>query len=236
MVCATAFSQDINVDGNVWQSNNLSTRKYSNGDVISEAKTSQDWFLLNAEKKGCFIEFNGKIYYNSYAISDIRALAPNGYRIATNDDWNGIINFVRRVGKYDPSSIKSKSGWHAYVRNTNRGTRKPQTIECNGSNETGFNATPCGYFSGNEGKVVGVDFHSYWATNSTFTDHNFILIHLVCAPEQDEYYERNSNHIKSEILNIGVASYGDIYVQKYVSINGNPNNIDGFCIRCVKEK
>lgn len=236
LLCISAFSQDINVDNTIWQSSNLSTRKYSNGDNITEAKTSQDWYLLNAEKKGGFIEFNGYIYYNRYAISDSRGLAPIGYRIATNDDWNSIINLVSRVGKYDPSCIKSRSGWRAYVRKVNRGTFKPQTIECNGNNETGFNAIPCGYYSGKQGKILGIDFHSYWATNTTFTIHNFILIHLVCSPEQDEYYQRNSNHIKSETLNIGVASYGDVYVQEYVSINGNPINVDGFCVRCVKEK
>jgi uncharacterized protein (TIGR02145 family) len=72
-------------------SENLNVSRFQNGDVISEAKSADEW--KTAGQKGipvwCYYNndpYNGRKYgklYNWYAVNDKRGLAPEGWHIPT---------------------------------------------------------------------------------------------------------------------------------------------------------
>lgn len=82
-----------------WASDNLNVATFRNGDPIPEVKTDEEW--VQAAKEGkpawCYLNndpANGKKYgklYNWYAVSDPRGLAPEGYRLPTNNDFDKLI-------------------------------------------------------------------------------------------------------------------------------------------------
>lgn len=119
-----------------WMTENLNVSTFSNGEKITEAKTSAQWTKLCNEKKPawCYYEFkpeNGKKYgklYNWFAISDKRGLAPEGWRISSFEDWEILAKFVG--GRATAAKkLKNQTGWKQ---------------EGNGSNNYGFNGLPGG--------------------------------------------------------------------------------------------
>jgi uncharacterized protein (TIGR02145 family) len=125
-----------------WMVENLNEEKFRNGDKIPEAKTREEW-LTYAEKKQaawCYHEENpnnekgfGKIY-NGYALDDQRGLAPKGWRIPTESEWNFLIQIhggEETAGK----NMKSSTGWIDDEEGNNG----------NGTNELEFNALAGGY-------------------------------------------------------------------------------------------
>ena len=82
-----------------WASDNLNVSTFRNGDPIPEVKTDEEWVKAAEEGKPawCYLNndpANGKKYgklYNWFAVSDPRGIAPDGYRIPTNQDFDKLI-------------------------------------------------------------------------------------------------------------------------------------------------
>lgn len=123
----------VEIGGQEWMTDNLCVGTYRNGDPIPYARTEDEATRYGQLKEGCYcyFEFNeenhelGKLY-NWYAVNDKRGLAPEGYRISSNDDWNElfdnlgglekegtIINYLRYGSGFslEYSDIKSTDGW-----------------------------------------------------------------------------------------------------------------------------
>jgi len=99
----------IDIDGNiystiivgtqVWIKENLKVTHYRNGDPILNVPDPTQWSSLTT---GAYCNYkndvnNGDIYgrlYNWYAVNDIRGLAPNGWHIATDDEWTVLTTFL----------------------------------------------------------------------------------------------------------------------------------------------
>jgi uncharacterized protein (TIGR02145 family) len=127
----------IKIGNQVWANKNLNVSEFSNGDVISEAKSEEEWEKAGTEGKPVWCYYNndsafGAIYgrlYNWYAVNDAKKLAPQGWHIASDLEWTTLAN---TLGGEDIAGIKLKSdsGW------ADKG---------NGSNSSGFSALPGGY-------------------------------------------------------------------------------------------
>jgi uncharacterized protein (TIGR02145 family) len=133
------IAQDVKIGTQVWMSKNLDISIYRNGDSIPQARNKEQWTYAaeNELPAWCYHEFdeeNAKIYgkiYNFFAISDPRKLAPIGYHVPSDMEWEVLVEFLggeNTAGK----KLKSKSGW-----------RK----KGNGDNSSGFNGLPNGYCS-----------------------------------------------------------------------------------------
>ena len=96
----------IIVNDNKWLVKNLETETYSDGTIIPQVQDPQEWLSLNTGA-WCYYENStelGQIYgklYNRYAIigkhdndesTDNKTLAPEGYQMPDNDDWDNLIN------------------------------------------------------------------------------------------------------------------------------------------------
>jgi uncharacterized protein (TIGR02145 family) len=134
--------KEVKIGDQVWMEKNLNVVCFRNGDTIPEAKTEEEWQLAGSTKRPAWSYYdnnieNGKKYgklYNWYAVTDPRGLAPEGWHVATYDDWMKLIITVE--GPLSPSNenhvakkLKSKTDW--------------SENGC-GTNETGFNALPGG--------------------------------------------------------------------------------------------
>ncbi len=83
----------ITICSAVWMDKNLSVATYSNGDPIPLVTDPTQWAALTT---GAYCYYNNDpstepIYgrlYNWYAASDPRGLAPAGWHVATNAEWN----------------------------------------------------------------------------------------------------------------------------------------------------
>jgi uncharacterized protein (TIGR02145 family) len=144
------------IDGNVykiisigeqeWTASNLNVEHYRNGDIIPQVKDKNEWTKL---KTGAWCYYdnkpnNGTIYgklYNWYAVTDSRGLAPKGWHIPTETEWD-------KLGDYYGSGkaggkLKSTTLWEV----------DDNPYEKGGTNETGFTALPGGYRSDYDGKL-----------------------------------------------------------------------------------
>ena len=79
-----------------WMAQNLDVSIFRNGDSIPEAKTEEEWEAAgnNEQPAWCYYNNDSKRYgaahgklYNWYAVNDPRGLAPEGYHIPTNTEW-----------------------------------------------------------------------------------------------------------------------------------------------------
>ena len=91
----------------VW-TDNLNVSKFINGEIIPEAKSVAAWQAACKAKKPvwCFYKFDpangvkyGKIY-NYYAVNDKRGLAPKGFHIATEADFDLLQSSLETYDNY----------------------------------------------------------------------------------------------------------------------------------------
>ena len=104
-------AQDVKIGDQVWMSKNLDVSTFRNGDTIAEVKSKEEWIIAGENKQPawCYFQFTtndsskGKIY-NWYAVYDPRGLAPIGYRIPTEKEWESVFDYydaIQHVGRID---------------------------------------------------------------------------------------------------------------------------------------
>ena len=162
----------VKIGNQTWMAENLNVSTFRNGDPIPQAKTNKEWELAGKNKKPawCYYENNpnhglkyGKLY-NWYAISDYRGLAPEGWHIPANYEFNLLIKDNYEINS---DKLKSKEEWGCIF----------DKINCisNGNNESGFNALPSGgrFY---EGTFVHKGYCSIWWTSSIFSSSDYMNI------------------------------------------------------------
>jgi uncharacterized protein (TIGR02145 family) len=139
------------IDGNVyktvkignqwWMAENLKVTHYRNGDEIPNRADDDEW----NKGIGAYCNYNNdvtnfEIYggiYNWFAVDDSRKLAPEGWHVPTDDEWQVLVDYL---GGDTLAGGKMKStgtieGGDGLWRGSNEGT----------TNESGFSALPGGY-------------------------------------------------------------------------------------------
>lgn len=198
------FSQtkEIHYSGQIWMAKNLNVVTFRNGDPIPHARTKKEWQKAEQNKQPawCYYKNNplrgfkyGKLY-NWYAVIDNRGLAPKGWHIPTNDDWD---IFIYNLGDEYESGIKLKSvkGWCSVEgvgpcpMCTNWTSEQKTAQKCkkckskriivtkisgNGTNEIGFNGYPCGVRL-LDGSFDLYGMNAFWWTYPTYEKNNLSL-------------------------------------------------------------
>lgn len=148
------------IDGNVyktvkigdqwWMAENLKTTKYNDGTNIPNVVDNMAWDNLNTPG---YCWYNNDIknkspygaLYNWYAVNDKRKIAPSGWHVATDAEWEILINFVANT---DGSNMEAGSAhWLC-----------PVTDE---TNFTGFSSVPGGGRY-NQGSFKDLGYIAYW--------------------------------------------------------------------------
>jgi uncharacterized protein (TIGR02145 family) len=134
--------EEVKIGDQIWMASNLDVATFRNGDPISHAKTDEAWELAgeNGEPAWCYYGNSssnsedgfGKLY-NWYAVNDPRGLAPEGWKIPSNEDWSSMADFL---GGADWCGIQLKS--------TSYWVDGDWEEDGNGANESGFSGLPGG--------------------------------------------------------------------------------------------
>ncbi len=148
-------SNEVTIGKQVWMTENLNVDAFRNGDAIPEAKTYEEWRKAGQNKQPIWCYYdndtnNGTKYgklYNWYAVNDPRGLAPKGWHIPSDAEWNKLTFFLG--GEHVAGEkMKSTSGWQD---------------SGNGSNDSGFSGLPGGNRNyGGPFSFYLIGFTGYW--------------------------------------------------------------------------
>ncbi|MCX6150583.1 MAG: fibrobacter succinogenes major paralogous domain-containing protein [Ignavibacteriales bacterium] len=146
-----------------WSVENLNVNRFRNGDLIPEAKTTEEWMASgeNGNPVWCYYEndpVNGKKYgklYNWYAVSDKRGLAPEGWHIPT---YNEFITLERKV--------------------SNNGNVLKEIGQGAGTNTSGFSALLAGYREPHGNFTVLGDYTGFWSSTEHYDVTNAYYVYL----------------------------------------------------------
>jgi len=135
-----------------WMKYNLNVRKFRNGEPIPLIRTPDEWVFAseNCQPACCFFEnmwWIGPNYgklYNWYAVNDPRGLAPEGWHIPTDEEWEKLTGFLGGE-EVAGTKLKSKREWE----------------DPEGTNTSRFNALP-GSFRKPDGEFKGVEDDNNW--------------------------------------------------------------------------
>lgn len=154
-----------------WMLENLNVSNYRNGEPIKQAKTKDEWIKCAKKGVGCWCYYdnddkNGTKYgklYNWYAVNDSRGLAPKGWHIPSDDEFDELIEALG--GKTEAGKkMKSNLDW---------------TKNCNPTNESGFLAIPAGFRS-STGEFLFKDTYALWWSSTNFKDDKAWYYYLFC--------------------------------------------------------
>lgn len=166
-----------------WAIKNLGVTTFKNGDTIFQARNELDWQKAGTEKipAWSYLKYDsendsayGK-YYNFYAVSDPRGLAPKGWHIPAEKEWQELVRFI---GEGAGTKMKTTSGW---IDNKN------------GTNESGFTAIPSGHVDPS-GFFDNYKFDAVWWTTTRFDDERIWF----CSISYDEKYIINFGHDEAD--------------------------------------
>ena len=134
--------KSIAIGQQVWMAENLHVFNFRNGDPIPIVKSDEEWEKAGKNKQAacCYYQNsaeNGQTYgvlYNWYAVKDSRGLAPEGWHIPSDKEWNVLTNYLGGADQGLKASftnaleffftdidnrtagakMKSKEGWSEY--------------------------------------------------------------------------------------------------------------------------
>ena len=186
-----ALKGEIKIGNQIWMTKNLNVDKFSNGDQIIEAKTDEEWQRAAANKQPAWCYYkndpsNGEKYgklYNWYAVNDTRGIAPLGYHIPSNEEWEELLKFL------GGEPVTGGNGLFTERRSSVAGGKLKSTIgwekDINVTNSSYFSALPGGGRS-NSGVFVGQGYHGYWWSSIDIDSSNALLRHLMYFPNDFE--------------------------------------------------
>lgn len=157
--CFLTLAQVEDVDGNSystviigtqeWMAENLRTTKFSNGDLIPNITSVNDFYYSGSPAWTYYANNsdNDVIYgklYNGFVAVDSRNCCPTGWKVPSDNDWTTLVDFMGGEAMAG-TKLKNSSVW-------------------NGTDDVGFNAMPGGLryaLAGdlNEGTLFG---QGYW--------------------------------------------------------------------------
>lgn len=162
-----------------WYSQNMATTKFRNGDDIPQAKSAEEWSAAANNKTPAWAYANfdeqhanlGKLY-NFYAVKDARGLAPKGYHVPSNDDWNKLR--VAAGGANAGNAIRSVYGWEIAEKQYKTAT-----------NSTGFSAFPLQKIW-DEGSYHGFGSAEWWSATLYSEEAAYFYSTSYIGPELNE--------------------------------------------------
>jgi uncharacterized protein (TIGR02145 family) len=89
----------VQIGTQFWTTKNLNISKYRNGDEIPQVQDAAEWAVLTTGA-WCYYENkeeNGITYgklYNWFAVNDPRGLAPEGFHIPSDEEWNCLTEYL----------------------------------------------------------------------------------------------------------------------------------------------
>ena len=164
LMVSTSFNQSgkkVKIGNQVWMTKNLNESTFRNGDAIPEAKTVEAWLKAGEEGKPawCYYEndsANGEKYgklYNWHAVNDRRQLAPEGWYVPSNAEWQTLIDYY---GGQEVAGGKMKETGMVHWNSPNTGA----------TNEHGFSVLPGGHRDSNGHFFNMGHYATFWSSTN----------------------------------------------------------------------
>jgi uncharacterized protein (TIGR02145 family) len=174
----------IKIGSQIWLVENLKTTKYRNGDLIPNVSLNSAWANLST---GAYCNYNnnssnsetyGRLY-NWFAVNDSRGLAPEGWHIATDEDWTILTDLL---GGESVAGGKLKEVGTAHWGNPNNGA----------TNEVGFTALPGGYRANFEAFIGLNSIGSWWTSTASSATEGWArgIFNEAVNVDRGGYYEK----------------------------------------------
>jgi uncharacterized protein (TIGR02145 family) len=154
--------RSVRIGAQVWMAENLRVTHYRNGDALAKLTDSTRWAssgegaycaMLNNEN---WVRDYGRLY-NLYAAVDSRGLAPEGWHIPSDAEWQYLIDYLG--GDAMAGAVMMEAGYRHWA--------YPNTVA---TNTSGFTALPGGYRNGNLGSFHGAYMSAYfWSSTKAAT-------------------------------------------------------------------
>ncbi|MES2848993.1 MAG: fibrobacter succinogenes major paralogous domain-containing protein [Bacteroidota bacterium] len=144
----------VTICNRVWMAKNLDVTKYRNGDAIPQIIDAAEWINLTAGG-WCYYAnatANGTVYgklYNWYAVNDVRGLAPEGWHIPSDTEWNELLVCL---GGYELAGGAMKETGLTHWNSPNTGA----------TNSSGFTALPGGIRAGDTPLFANLGYEANW--------------------------------------------------------------------------
>ena len=207
------FSQEytnVIIGNQIWMTENLNIQYFSNGDLIPEARTIEEWNLALQNKAPAWCKYknditNEKKYgklYNYFAVNSTKGIAPKGWHVPTQQEWVALAEFIKNEGG-GRSSLASSAGW--MVTNGYNG---------NGNNTYGFSALPSGFRNDETSTTF---FRSIWPDG-------------FCGEGDYAYWWSSTEKDDHSAFHTGIVSNDDLIILSNFSSKGSGN-----AVRLIKD-
>ena len=117
----------VKIGNQIWMTQNLNVSRYRNGDIIPQVTDPGQWRDITT---GAWCYYNndpasGAIYgklYNWYAVNDSRGLAPAGWHIPSQPEFETLTAYLGGM-VFAGSKLKSVTGWQSSNTDATNSTR-----------------------------------------------------------------------------------------------------------------
>lgn len=241
------FAQVTDIDGNtyktvkigdqVWMAENLRVTRFNDGSEIIFASDDSKWRGYDGKAKYTYPNFDkslesGGFVYNSEVVYGDNNIAPEGWRVPTEEDWLNLRKFLE--SKYDPEniSVECEKEWESkqencfmaqQLRSTEIWKGEDGSWNKRGKDGFGFNAKQMiVYHSGNSGGKTGFD---GWSKYAGITGWYSSTIEVV-------------EHPGSDVMAAGTYEYKKnvkLGIESNIKFNESDDYVTGMYIRLIKE-
>jgi uncharacterized protein (TIGR02145 family) len=156
----------ISIGSQTWSSKNLDVAKYRNGDPIPQVTDATQWANLTTGA-WCWYNNDSATYaatygrlYNWYAVKDVRGLAPLGWHIPSDGEWNKLVKYLD-AGADTTCSFCSQSSIAGGAMKSTTAWNAPNT---GATNSSGFAGLPGGYSYFGSFENIG-NLGGWWSSN-----------------------------------------------------------------------
>jgi uncharacterized protein (TIGR02145 family) len=157
----------VKIGSQVWTVENLQTTKFNDGTPIPNILDSNVWhsnvspalcYYKNTTNADSIRKFGA--LYNWYCV-DSKKLAPPGWRVPTNDDWETLQNYLiehghnwdrTKSGNRIAKSLAAQSDWRPFIVEGMPGNNMKD------NNKSGFTGLPAGYRYDTQDSIPGSRF------------------------------------------------------------------------------
>lgn len=158
--------QTLTIDNQEWMVENLKVTRYRNGDPIPNVADNGAWTSLST---GASCNYNNDannvaVYgclYNWYTVNDSRQIAPAGWHVATDAEWQTLVDYL---GSDSLAGGKMKT-----IGTIEAGNGLWKQPNIGATNESGFSALPGGYRDDPVGAFHKMSYDAWWWTSSVFS-------------------------------------------------------------------
>jgi uncharacterized protein (TIGR02145 family) len=218
----------LDIDGNVyntipigtqvWMKENLKVTHYQNGDPIPNVTSQTSWDALTS---GAYSDYNNDInnvdtygrLYNWYAVSDIRNIAPEGWHVPTDADWNTLFDFLGGISVAG-NKLREAGNIHWDAYNGGDGNKYA-------TNSSEFTALPGGFRIVGETFEYMTDFGFWWSSEESSIDAANYIYMTITNVSKENYKKAMGGSIRL-IKDSPVTKIDDTYYDDNIKIYPNP--------------